>query len=228
MPTVLITGANRGLGLEFARQYARDGWQVIACCRDPEQAFDLRDLPKGVELHRLDLSDSGQIAALAGHLQDRSLDLLIHSANHRLPNRRQIFGALDFKGMSGAWNVNIVGGLRLLEALSPVLNRSLEPRVVLISSGLGSIANNDAGGWIVNRMVKAATNMAVKTLSIDWSGGGAIFVALAPGWVRTDEDHANAPLSPRRSVKSMRAVIDHLTAEHSGKFLDFDGTPLPW
>ena len=229
MPTTLITGANRGLGLEFARQYAQDGWQVLAGCRLPDQASELRALARetgGIEFLELDVGRADQIAAVARQLAGRLIDLLINNAG--VPGSPARLGELDDHEWLETLRVNTLGPIRLAEALRDNVAASGHKRIVAISSGLASIAQNTSGGRYSYRTSKAALNAAVRSLAMDLRGRGVIAVVLSPGWVRTRMGGAGAPLDPEQSVAGMRRVIAGLTPEDTGAFLSHDGTSIPW
>jgi NAD(P)-dependent dehydrogenase (short-subunit alcohol dehydrogenase family) len=229
MTTVLITGANRGLGLEFARQYANDGAKVIACCRKPADAKELQALAKSngsVERHALDVSDFGAVRALAKDLTKDSIDILINNAGVYGP-KRQSADDMDFDGWAHTLTVNTMGPLAVAQAFRANLLRGSEKKLVSITSGMGSTEEN-GGGYLAYRASKAALNNVMKSLSIDWRGDGIIAVVFDPGWVRTDMGGKNAPLLPEESVSGMRKVIAHLKLSDSGNFLNRNGEERPW
>ncbi len=223
MQTVLITGANRGLGLEFARQYAADGWQVIACCRNPDKAAALKKIHGEVTVERLDVADDAQIEELANRLKGRSIDLLINNAGVYGPR-----GALaDTKSWLEVFQVNTIAPYHIAEALAPLVAASKQKTIVNITSLMGSVASS-AGGSPIYRSSKAALNMVMKGLSHSLRSDGVTVVLFHPGWVQTDMGGKGAPLKAPDSVGSLRKVIGRLTVADSGKFLNYDGTPLPW
>ena len=219
MPTVLITGANRGLGLEFARQYGADGWAVLATAREPERADALRDT--GAELISLEISDAGSIARLAEHVGDRPVDLLIANAG--------IYGEsnLDADAWSKLLQVNVIGPTLLAEALRRNVAASAVKRMVAVTSGMGSIAET-GGGHIPYRTSKAALNMAWKNLALDYANDGIAVAVINPGWVQTDMGGPGASITAEQSITGMRGSIDTLSLEQSGRFLSWDGQELPW
>ena len=221
--TVLITGANRGLGLEFARQYAADGWTVIGTARRPAQAEDLSALD--VEVLQLDVADRDSIAAFAASLNGRSIDLLINNAGI-FPRVSEIEN-VDADDYLRTLVVNSLGPVLITQALMPNLREGELKQVVNITSGLASIERN-SGGYYGYRESKAALNMFTSTLAAELGPEGFTCLALHPGWVRTDMGGANANLSPEESVSSMRAVLDALTVEDNGRYLGYDGTEVAW
>ncbi|MDJ0910102.1 MAG: SDR family oxidoreductase [Woeseiaceae bacterium] len=221
--TVLITGANRGLGLEFARQYAADGWTVIGTARRPASAEELAALD--VEIMQLDVTDRESIAALAASLDGRSIDMLINNAGI-FPRVSEIDN-VDADDYMQTLAVNTLGPVLVTQAVMPNLREGELKQIVNITSGLASIERN-SGGFYGYRESKAALNMFTSTLANELGDDGFICLALHPGWVRTDMGGANANLSPEESVSGMRAVIDGLTAEHNGRYFGYDGSEVAW
>jgi len=238
MPTALITGANRGLGLEFARQYAREGWRVMACARSPD-APALRALAEEsgsrVSVHALDVTDGAAVAALAVALSGQPVDVLLNVAGviggGREPaagGGRQRFGAQDYEDWKHVLDVNVLGPMRMAEAFIGHLEAGEQKKIVSLTSRMGSIADNTSGGYYVYRSSKAALNAVVKSLAIDLAPRGIIAVPIHPGWVRTDMGGPSAPLSVEDSAAGIREVIAGLAPADSGRFLRHDGSELPW
>jgi NAD(P)-dependent dehydrogenase (short-subunit alcohol dehydrogenase family) len=231
MSTLLITGANRGLGLEFTRQYAAAGWRVLACCRTPENAQSLQALasrlPDQISVHALDVSDLNAIDILAQQLRDTPIDLIINNAGI-YPDRHGGFGYTDYDAWMMAFLVNTMAPMKITEAFVSNLERGAGKTVATISSKMGSLDDNTSGGCYLYRSSKAAVNMVVKSLSLDLASRGIRVVVLHPGWVQTDMGGPNALTTPEKSVSGMRNVIDHLTKEDSGRFISFDGADVPW
>ncbi len=225
-PRVLITGANRGLGLAFARAYAAGGWRVEACCRDPEAAGALRGVAGDVALHGLDVTRGDQVAALAARLAGRPLDLIINNAGISPP--KPPLGETDYERWLATLEINTLGPMRVAEHFSEPLAAGQGKLLVNISSRVGSIGDNRGGGMYAYRTSKAALNMLVKGLAADLRDRGIVVVALHPGWVRTDMGGPRASLSPEQSVAGMTAVIEGLTIADSGRFYDYNGRELPW
>lgn len=232
MPTVLITGANRGLGLGLARIYLEDGWDVVAAVRhsSPElealEAETTRD--RHLDIHQLDLRDDAQLAALAAGFGDRSLDVLINNAGRMARPKHQGLGHFDRALWHELFDINLFTPMRLAELFAGPLERSERGRIVTLSSALGSIGQNDDGGLYAYRASKAGVNALMKSLAVDLSGRGVIALALSPGWVRTDMGGPRADLEVETSVRGMKQVIDNLRPEDSGKFMAWDGRVLPW
>ena len=229
MPTVFITGANRGLGLEMARQYVADGWRVLACCREPDQAEALRALGNGggVEIHALDVSDHGQVDALADRLRGTAIDLLINNAGVLGGHDHQGFGDIDYDTWEDVLRVNLLAPVKVAEAFADHVAASERKTIAFLSSGLGSIANA-GGGFYMYGTSKAALNMAVKSMAIDLKPRGIAVVATHPGWVQTDMGGAGADITPQASVSGLRRVFDSVGPADSGRFLRYDGEALPW
>lgn len=224
MPTLLITGANRGIGLEFVRQYAAEGWDVIATCRNPQAATELCAL--NVEVHALDVAQFDQIAALGGRLAGRAIDVLINNAG--IYGANQTFGAVDADAWLQVLRVNTLAPLKMAEAFADNVARSQRRVIASISSRMGSIDDNDGGGDYAYRSSKAALNMVNKSLSLDLRGRGIICIVLHPGWVKTAMGGPSAIVSPQQSVAGMRRLIDGATLTHSGRFFTYDGQEVPW
>ena len=223
-PTVLITGANRGLGLEFARQYASDGWHVIGTARNPGRADELKAL--SVEIATLDVADPASVAALASSLEGRPIDLLINNAG--IFPRVSSIEAIDFDDYSRTLAVNTVGPVRVTRALLPNLRASDRKTVVNITSRLGSIALTDNGVFYGYRESKAALNMFTRTLANELKPEGFTCLTIHPGWVQTDMGGENANLTPAVSISGMRAVIAERGPEATGTYWSYSGEAGPW
>lgn len=230
MARILITGASRGIGLEFVRQYAAEGAEVLACARDPDSATELAELAKAdagrIRVLQLDVADAGAIRRLGESLAGEALDVVINNAGISGP-RPQSADAIDPEGWVAAFRVNTVAPLLLAQALHDALRRGGAKKLVAITSQLGSIANN-SGGQYAYRTSKAALNDAMKGLSRDWAGEGILVGIFHPGWVQTDMGGRGAPLSVEASVKGLRQRIAELTPATSGTFRDYSGATLPW
>ena len=232
MKTTLITGANRGIGLEFARQYAEDGWHVLACCRHPDKSNALKELaaqyPELIKIHPLDVADHAQIERLAQTLANESIDLLINNAGINPESDASGFGHTNYAEWMSAFSINTMAPLKMAEAFAKQIARSKQKSIVTLTSLMGSIADNSSGGSYLYRTSKAGANMVVKSLAIDLRQQGVIAVAFHPGWVKTDMGGPNAMISVTQSVTGMRQVISSLTVADSGKFFDYEGNVLPW
>ncbi len=225
MPTVLLTGASRGLGLEFARQYAKERWRVIATCREPAKAAELRAVAGSIEIHALDATDFPAVGRLATTLGDVAIDVLIANAGISGP-RAMTPDAIDVAGWTEVFRVNTMAPLALAGAFRAHVARSAERKAIAISSILGSIGANEDGGLYGYRSSKAALNAVWRSFAFD--NKDLIAAVLHPGWVQTDMGGASAPVLPADSVAGMRRVIAGLKKKDSGGFFAYDGEALPW
>jgi NAD(P)-dependent dehydrogenase (short-subunit alcohol dehydrogenase family) len=231
MPSVLITGANRGLGLEFARQYLADGWRVYAACRDPDSASELHPLADTSD-HQLrsmalDVTDSATIKAAASELEGQAIDLLLNNAGVMGP-RGQTIGNIDYHAWAKVLDANTMGPLRISEAFVEHVARSERKLIVTLTSGMGSLADNTSGGSIAYRSSKAAVNMVMRSLAIDLAPRGITCVVVNPGWVQTDMGGPHAKITSAESVTKLRRLIETLGPAQSGKFFNYDGREYPW
>ncbi len=228
---VVITGASRGIGLEFVRQYLSRGDHVVAACRDPARAAALAALVEEAgpraRILACDVASDASVAAFAAALGDGTVDLLVNNAG--VGGGWESLDGVATDVALDTYNVNALGPLRVTRALLPHLARSSAPRVAHISSGMGSIADNGSGGAYAYRMSKAALNMASRNLAVDLRPRKVVSVVINPGWVATDMGGANAPTAARDSVAAMVARFDALTLADSGKFLDWKRAEgFPW
>lgn len=224
MPTVLITGANRGLGLEFARQYAADGWRVLATARDPNAATELQAVAGDVTVHPLDMTDRAALARLPDMLGNEPLDIAVLNAGVM---GERLIGPDGGDKWLDVLAVNTVAPTLLALALLPQL-RAASGRVVAITSQMGSIEDNASGMFILYRSSKAALNAAWRSLGVDWKAEPVALAVLHPGWVQTDMGGRGAPTTPADSIAGMRRVIQGLKPGQGCPFLDFRGKTLPW
>jgi NAD(P)-dependent dehydrogenase (short-subunit alcohol dehydrogenase family) len=231
MPTVLVTGANRGLGLEFARQYAADGWQVIAACRAPDAAADLQGLAADsgarIRVLEMNVADTASVRAAAAALKGEAIDLLLNNAGIGGPPGQQL-GNLDYAAWARVLDTNTLGPMRVVEAFLENIAKGHLKRIVTITSAMGSIADNASGGRYAYRSSKAAVNMVMKSLAIDLAPRGIACLMVHPGWVRTDMGGPGGKITPTESVRALRSLIDAFKPEDSGKFFNYDGKPYPW
>ncbi|MGI8705047.1 MAG: SDR family oxidoreductase [Sphingomicrobium sp.] len=219
MPTVLITGANRGIGLEFARQYSQDGWNVIATVRDSSPELD----GLGVSIERLDMRDLDAVGGFGERIE--SLDLLIANAGTYGP--KSVDSASDGENWAETFKVNTIAPFLLAQSLLPQVTAS-RGKLIGISTRMGSIEDNTSGGFIAYRSSKAALNAAWRSLALDVRSRGVVAAVFHPGWVQTRMGGASAPLEPKESVAGMRRVIESLGPEQSGRFFSYDGSEIPW
>ena len=221
---ILITGAGRGLGLELASQYAKDGWQVIGTVRDDAGKKRLEKL--GAEAHLLDVSDFGKAGDLAKCLKGRALDILFCNAGI-IGKRGMALGSFDYASWEEVMRVNVLGAAAVAEALVDNVAASGKKTIAMMSSRLGSITES-SGATLPYATSKAALNMLVKGLSASLNGRGVKVVAVSPGWVRTDMGGEGAPLAPEASIAGLRKVLAGLKAGDSGKFFSYEGSLIPW
>jgi NAD(P)-dependent dehydrogenase (short-subunit alcohol dehydrogenase family) len=229
MPTALITGASRGLGLEFCHQLQARGWTVHACARS---AGDTAALP-GLTYHNVDVADFAAIDRLAETLAGASIDLLINNAGLG-PRHNAEIGDIDYDLWRRVMDVNTLAPIKMIEAFVDQVARSDRKLVVSISSELGSLTQVDrnglgrSGAWLSYRVSKAALNMAHQAIKYRLSEQGITSVLLHPGWVATGLGGMNAPTSPAASVEALLKLIGRLTPQDHGLFLGSDGQPIPW
>lgn len=234
--TVLVTGANRGLGLEHVRQYAASGWRVLACARAPEASGELQALrderPDGIELLPLDVTDFDAVDALAVQLSGRPLDILLNNAGTFGPQGApegmayQSLEHMDYDIWRRMLEVNLLAPFRLSVALAGSLRLSARPLLVMMSSDLGSIANNAQGKSHAYRSSKAGLNMLTRGIAVEWPD--IIVVSMAPGWCRTELGGPDAVVDPVDSVREQQRTFAGLTAADSGRFIDRYGETVAW
>ncbi len=222
--TILVTGANRGLGLELAKQYQADQWRVLATCREPQAAHALRKL--GLEPLELDVTDGASTGALSEKLKGEPIDILFNNAGMFGPRGVEL-ADLNRDVWSNVLSVNVVAPTLVAQAFVRNVATSQDKLLVFMSSALGSVAGS-TGGEIVYRSSKAALNMVVATLAQDLKPQNIRTVAISPGWVRTDMGGPNASLSPEESVREMKDALAKLKTDESGVYLNYDGSPLAW
>jgi NAD(P)-dependent dehydrogenase (short-subunit alcohol dehydrogenase family) len=236
MDTVLITGANRGIGLELAKQYAADGWRVFACARRSSPGLaGLAGIHGEVQVCTLDVSDHGQIDRLALTLCEEAIDVLINNAGTMGKSsfgagatEDQSFGHTDFDDWERIFRVNVAGPMKMAEAFVEHVARSRQKKLVTLTSMVGSMGLNSTGGLYGYRASKAAVNAIVKSMSIDLLPRGILAIALHPGWVRTELGGPSAPLDVAASAGGLRRVIGTLDRESLGKVIAHDGAVLPY
>lgn len=231
MHTVFITGSNRGLGLEWARQFAADHWRVHATCRFPEQADDLQAIAQqydNVTIHPLDVTDDAQLSSVAKAVEE-PVDILINNAGvyHERWGRDPL-GRINYTHWQHTFAVNTLGPMRVCEQLVTRVAQSRSRLMVAITSHMGSISDINSANDYAYRSSKAALNAAMKGLSVDVARQGIGVLLLHPGWVRTRMGGETAPLSSAQSVTGMRHIIDHFSMAQSGHFYRYDGSEIPW
>jgi NAD(P)-dependent dehydrogenase (short-subunit alcohol dehydrogenase family) len=226
--TLFITGANRGLGLEFVRQYAIDGWQVIASCRDPFEAKALQSLKKNyanISIIKLDVANFDEIYQIAETIKNVTIDLLINNAGIYLDRATDRINVDDWVQ---TFKVNSIAPVILLNAFKSHLANSELKKAVTLSSKMGSIEDNSKGGSYLYRSSKAAVNMAIKTASIELKPFGISVATLHPGWVQTDMGGPDGLIDIPTSVNGLRLVINNLSLANTGHFIDYQGKSIPW
>jgi NAD(P)-dependent dehydrogenase (short-subunit alcohol dehydrogenase family) len=232
-PTVLITGANRGIGLELARVYAERDWNVIATARRPDAADDLKAMQKKhpkVVIAQLDVTDHARIDELADELKDQPIDILINNAAINGDHKNAEFGQMDFDVYLQVHNVNVVGPTKMAEAFYPHILASEQKKIMNITSGQGSIAKT-WGCCTWYRSSKTSLNMVMHNLSIGMKKKGVIVGLISPGFVKTDMTAGiDLPMmiTAQESATKVAAVIDDYDLEKTGAFLDQDGETWPW
>ena len=233
MITILITGANRGIGLALTRQLLQDNARIFATCRAPERAGDLNELAqrhaKRVTVLQLDVNEGASIASAvkAVAAETDALDLLINNAGIGGDDSGRILGQLTATEVSHVITTNAVSPLILTQACRELLKNGDNPRVVMISSGMGSLQRT-GGTSYAYRMSKAAMNMAARVLAFDSAMTGITTVTMNPGWVQTDMGGPSAALKPEESASALRKLIKRLTPADNGLFFQYDGGELPW
>jgi NAD(P)-dependent dehydrogenase (short-subunit alcohol dehydrogenase family) len=227
---VVVTGANRGIGLEFVRQLSERGDSVLATARRPGEADELGALAeedaRDIDIAQLDIADAHSVAAFEARLAERRLDVLINNAGTY--GKSGGLGSLDYESIERTFDINAMGALRTVEASLEALRRSEGAKIINLTSKMGSIDDNGSGGSYAYRMSKAALNMATRSLAIDLEPEGIVALVVHPGWVQTRMGGQNALITPEQSVTHMLELIDEAGPEHSGKFWEWDGGEISW
>jgi NAD(P)-dependent dehydrogenase (short-subunit alcohol dehydrogenase family) len=230
MANVLITGANRGIGLELARAYAAGGDRVYASCRDPRAAGDLNALAAGsggaVSIHALDVANGASVSALAGALNGAPIDILINNAGVN-GGARQSLADTDFDAWLDAFSIMTLGPFRVVQALLPNLEAAAGAKVMTVTSQLGA-STWPFGGSYAYASAKAAVNSVMRAVAIDLKAKGVIVSMIHPGWVKTDMGGAGADITPRDSAAGIQKVIAGLTPAATGSFYKWNGEIHPW
>jgi short-subunit dehydrogenase len=228
--SILITGTNRGIGLEFVKHYIKNNEKVIATCRNRNSAKDLLELENttnNLSLVELDVSNPNSINNFTSKIAGLPIDTFISNAGVSGPKNIE-FGNFDAKEWLDVFNINTIAPLIITQKILKNLRLGKDKKLVFISSKVGSIEDNTSGGMYIYRTSKTALNQVIKSLSIDLKGENFIVVALHPGWVQTDMGGPNALIDTKTSVKGMTEAIDNLTSKNSGKFYNYDGSAIPW
>jgi NAD(P)-dependent dehydrogenase (short-subunit alcohol dehydrogenase family) len=229
MPTIMITGANKGLGLEFVKQYSQNNFQVIACCRDPSKASELTELSQknnNIDIHQLDILNQDQVSKLANMLAKKPIDILLHNAGI-YGQGKQSWDDITLASLQATMLTNAFSPFLLTKAFIKSLHAGERKQVVYISSLMGSISDNNSGGVYAYRASKTAGNMLMKSLAIDLAKDNMRVLILHPGWVLTDMGGPNAPIDTATSIQGMRKVIERDDTTNGG-FYNYKGEVLPW
>lgn len=227
MTTVLITGANRGIGLELTKQYATQGANVLACCRDASSAGELRGLA-GVTVLEVAVGDGASVKALVASLQGQAVDILINNAGTMGPPAdQQTFSNMDFEGWADTFNINSMAPVRVMQALLPNLRSAKAAKVVTITSQLGSLATDMAFAYAYSSS-KAALNKFMKLAAIELVKEGITSCVIHPGWVQTDMGGKGADITPLASAEGIVQVIAGLDADNNGSFWTYAGVEHAW
>ncbi|NNJ95714.1 MAG: SDR family oxidoreductase [Gammaproteobacteria bacterium] len=228
---VLITGASRGIGLEMVNYSIEQNWRVFACCRHPQQADRLLSVAKlangRVSVHVVDMEELATIQALAYELRNEAIDILVNNAGiYGSENNK--FGNVDVASWINTFQVNSIAPLKVAEALIEQVRMGERKIIACMTSKMGSMADNGYGNSYIYRSSKAALNAVVKSMSIDLRNDGIKCIALHPGWVKTDMGGPNAEITARESVTHLFNIMLSLGQEDSGRFIDIDGSDIPW
>jgi NAD(P)-dependent dehydrogenase (short-subunit alcohol dehydrogenase family) len=234
MPTALVTGASRGLGLEHVRQFAERGWEVIACARKPDVG-ELAAIVQGnasVTARVLDVIDHAAIDALAVEFRGATIDVLVNNAGTLGPMGMpesvayQSLSNMDYENWRDILEVNLLGAFKVATAFHDHLAASKQRLLVNMSSDLGSVEQNTKGALYAYRSSKSALNIITKGMSVEWLD--VVIIAMAPGWCRTALGGPDAEVDPVDSVRAQQALFDRLGQEDSGRFVDRFGETVPW
>ena len=231
MPSVLITGSNRGLGLEWVRQYTGAGWRVYATCRHPAEATELLQLAAQqptLSVHRLDITASIDVRALRWEIGQQPIDVLLNNAALYLDKDAPMLGSLRYDDWMASFAANTLSAVRVSEALLANVAAGQRRLIVALTSHMGSIAEIESSDSLYYRSSKAALNAAMKGLSVALRGRGIGVLLLHPGWVRTRMGGPEGRLDAAESVAAMRRLIDDFRPADSGRFLRYDGSEIPW
>tara|TARA_B100000959_G_C14997961_1_gene631556 strand:+ start:19740 stop:20462 length:723 start_codon:yes stop_codon:yes gene_type:complete len=236
MPTVFVTGANRGLGFEHVRQYSEKNWEIIACSRKPEQSKELLELkdqfPKNISIEKLDVTNFDEITALSEKYHEKPIDILINNAGTLGPKGvpegmgYQNIEHMDYEIWRDILEVNLLAPFKVATAFYNQIAMSKKKILIMMSSDLGSVQQNNFGGLYSYRASKAGLNILSKGMSIDWKD--ITVIALAPGWCKTHLGGEEAEVDPDVSVTEQQIMFESISPNDSGKFLDRFGNEVPW
>lgn len=232
METVLITGANRGIGLELVKILLREGRKVIATCRSPETAVDLRGLvsdmgtDKTLDIQQLEVTDSTSIDSLRAKLSGVRVDVLINNAGVK-GSEHQSLKHMDIDAWRHTFEVNTIAPFQVSMALLENLKFSSRPRIITVSSQMGALSRAGSGVYAY-RSTKAAVNKVMQLMAKDLDSEGIIVCPIHPGWVQTDMGGPSADITVNESASGIVALMDSLTKEQSGRFWNWNGEEHPW
>ena len=226
MTTILVTGANHGIGLEFVKQYAAEGVDIVACCREPAKAAALKAIKGNVRVMTLDVADPKSVEAMVRDLKGEPIDILINNAGVGGPRDAKP-NTLDMDAWIKVFAINSVAPMLVAYGLRENLLKGRDKKIATITSVLGSTVQN-GGGMQPYRASKAAVNNLMHGLSKDWAADGIAIGIFHPGWVATDMGGASAPVKPEDSVRGLRARIAELSAKNSGTYRDFKNEEIAW
>jgi len=230
MNNILITGSNRGIGLELVRQYADANWRVFACCRSPKDSTDLQALANSnnnISIHSLDVAEPQQILDLAQELKDIPIDILFNNAGIYGPYDAN-FGNTNQQQWLECFNINTISPIKISEAFVTHVANSQLKTIATMSSKMASMTDNGSGGSYLYRSSKAALNAAMTSAAIDLKPKGIKVAIMHPGWVKTDMGGPNAEISTSECVQQLKKILSELTMEKSGSFFEIDGSIIPW
>ena len=230
MATILVTGANRGLGIEFVEQYLNKGYEVIATYRNENSSMDLIEMGNersNLKLLQLDVTSNKSLNSFAENLGDSPIDIFINNAGVYGP-RNSSFGNVDEENWIPAIKVNAIAPLLLTQLIIKNIRAGTDKKLIYITSKMGSIDDNKGGGAYVYRSSKTALNAVVKSLSVDLENEGIVVALIHPGWVKTDMGGPNALIERDTSVRGMTEVISNLDITSTGNFYNYDGSIIPW
>ena len=235
MSTVLITGASRGLGLEFARQYHQDGWKVIATARNLENADILNSFKDKFDIREMDVTDHSHIDRVKCEFQEEKIDVLINNAAiHGPHDKRSSFGNIDILEWSSVIMTNTIAPLKVTEAFFDNVKKSIQKKIVFISSRSGSITergtlpHHKPGGPYIYRSSKAALNAITQSLSYDLTKEGFCVIVLHPGFVKSEMAIGDTVLDVSTSIAGMKKIIAESTPNDNGLFRTFEGEKIYW
>ena len=230
MATILVTGANRGLGIEFVEQYLNEGNEVIATYRNENSSIDLIEMGNersNLKLLQLDVSSNKSLNSFAENLGNLPIDIFINNAGVYGP-RNSSFGNVDEENWIPAIKVNTIAPILMTQLIIKNIRSGADKKLIYITSKMGSIDDNKGGGAYVYRSSKTALNAVVKSLSVDLENEGIVVALIHPGWVKTDMGGPNALIDKDTSVRGMNEVISNLDISSTGNFYNYDGSIIPW